>query len=294
MSKQDKGQKSVKQWKIGLGLRIPHYSSLFQEYPDIDFFEIISENFMLNQGPPLENLKKVLSHYPVVMHGVSLNLGSVDPLNEDYLKKLKNLQSMTQSEYVTDHLCWTGAEGINYHDLLPLPYTESIANYLVERIKKVQDFLNVPFGLENLSSYVNFRQSEMSEWEFYNYIIDQSGCHYMLDINNIYVSSVNHQFDPREYLNSIKWDKVLQCHIAGHSKLEDGSIIDTHDHPVCHEVWDLYHYAWKLSGGFHTLLEWDDKIPTLSETWEEAQKARKFQKKPLNTQIVQETASWNP
>ena len=263
---------------IGLGLRIPHYRSIFSQWPAVDFFEIISENFMAPGGPPLENLEKILKRYPVVLHGVSLGLGSAEPLDRNYLSGLKQLVERTDAPYFTDHLCWNQFEGVYSHDLLPLPYTETAARYLAEKARQVQDVIDRPFGIENLSSYVEFADSEMTEWEFYNRVIELSGCHYMLDINNIYVSAHNHGFDAREYLHSIRWDRVLQAHLAGHSRQDNGLIIDTHDAPVCSEVWELYREAWKLSGGFPTLLERDDKIPPFEELWAEARLAKSYRK----------------
>ena len=261
---------------IGLGLRIPHYQHIFSEWPDVEFFEIISENFMGTAELPRKNLQKILNRYPVVLHGVGLGIASAGPLNFEYLKKLKDLADLCDAPYVTDHLCWTVAEGINHHDLLPFPYTEENANFIADRAAQVQDFLQRPFGLENLSSYVSFKNSVMSEWGFYNQVIEKSGCHYMLDINNIFVSGVNHGFNPKDYLASIHWSKVLQCHIAGHSVREDGSLLDTHDAPVREEVWELFTEAWQLSGGFRTLLERDAKIPDFSEVFAEAQLSKMY------------------
>jgi uncharacterized protein len=262
---------------IGLGLRIPHYRHIFSEWPQVDFFELISENFLGAAELPAANLKRILSRYPVVLHGVSLGIASAEPLDFGYLRSLKALADMCQAAYVTDHLCWTVAEGIQHHDLLPFPHTEKNARYVAERAAVVQEFLGRPFGLENLSSYVAFRESEMPEWEFYRRVIELSGCHYMLDLNNIHVSAVNHGFDAAAYLESIRWDKVLQCHIAGHMHKPDGTILDTHDAPVAGAVWDLYQAAWKLSGGFRTLLERDDKIPPFDVLRDEALLARKYQ-----------------
>ncbi|MDQ3003061.1 MAG: DUF692 domain-containing protein [Fibrobacterota bacterium] len=261
---------------IGLGLRIPHYRHIFSEWPDVDFFEIISENFMGDAPLPKRNLDRILSRYPVVLHGVSLGIASADPLDFDYLRRLKTLAQTTAAPYFTDHLCWTSARGIHHHDLLPVPYTEENARYISDRISEVQDFIGLPFGLENLSSYVGFHESEMEEWEFYNLVVERAGCRYMLDINNVFVSSVNHGFDPRHYLGSIRWERVLQCHIAGHTEKPDGSILDTHEEAVRNEVWELYRYAWSLSGGFPTLLERDDKIPPFPELWAEAQRAQEI------------------
>ncbi len=264
---------------IGLGLRVPHYKDLFKNKPNIDFFEIISENFMATKGLPMENLLRVLENYPVVLHGTSMGLGNNTDLNPDYLRDLKELCRITHTPYFTDHLCWTGFNNYYLHDLLPLPYTEKVAAYIAQRIKFVQDYMGIPFGLENLSSYVEFSQSEMTEWEFYNKVVELSGCYYMLDINNIFVSSANHGFNPLDYLNSIKWEKVLQCHIAGHSENSSGIIVDTHDNYVRQEVWDLYKYAWNLSGGFPTLLEWDGNFISLEETHKEALKAKSLREK---------------
>jgi uncharacterized protein len=262
-----------------LGLRIPHYRYIRTHWPEVDFFEIISENFMGEAPLPRQNLERILSRYPVVLHGVSLGIASASPLDYDYLRRLKKLAEFTETPYFTDHLCWTVANSIHHHDLLPFPHTEINARYVAERIKIVQDFIGLPFGLENLSSYVAFQNSEMSEWEFYNRVVDLAGCHYMLDINNVFVSSVNHLFNPQVYLASIRWPKVLQCHIAGHTEKPDGTLLDTHEEKVRDEVWQLYQYAWQISGGFATLLERDDKIPPFEEVHAEALKARDFQVK---------------
>jgi uncharacterized protein len=265
---------------IGLGLRIPHYRHIFAEWPKVDFFEIISENFMGDAPLPRANLEKILSHYPVVLHGVSLGIASASALDREYLRRLKQLVVFTETPFFTDHLCWTMAHGIHHHDLLPLPYTEENARYVAERVAAVQDFMDIPFGLENLSSYAAFNESEMTEWDFYNRVVDLAGCHYMLDINNVYVSSVNHGFSPRDYLNSIRWPRVLQCHIAGHTEKPDGTLLDTHEEPVRKEVWELYANAWQLSGGFPTLLERDDKLPPFETLHAEALRARDYQKIP--------------
>jgi uncharacterized protein (UPF0276 family) len=272
---------SLKPTDIGLGLRIPHYKHIFTKSPDVDFFEIISENFMVDGGLPLQNLKKVLDKYPVVQHGVSLSIGSAEPLNFDYLKKLKELTLLTKTPFFTDHLCWSKNNSHHFHDLLPMPYTEENALYIAQKAKEVQDFIDIPFGLENLSTYVAFQSSEMTEWEFYNLVIEKSGAHMMLDINNIFVSAQNHKFDSKEYLNSVPWEKVLQCHLAGPSKLENGTYLDTHDSPVRDEVWNLYEYAWTQSNkktrhGFPTLLEWDGNIPSFEEVHQEALKAKGY------------------
>ena len=225
---------------------------------------------------PMLNLKRILSRYPVVLHGVGLGIASAAPLDYAYLKQLKALADLTDAPYVTDHLCWTVAHGIHHHDLLPFPHTEENARYVAARASIVQDYLGRPFGLENLSSYVAFGESDLTEWEFYNRVVEWSGCHYMLDINNIHVSAVNHGFHPKDYLASIRWPRVLQCHIAGHTVRPDGSLLDTHEEPVREEVWQLHDQAWRISGGFRTLLERDGKIPPFPELLAEAQSSRKF------------------
>lgn len=263
---------------IGIGLRIPHYPDIFEHLPSIDWFEIISENFMVEGGKPLENLEKILEHYTVVQHGVSLAIGSPTPLDFDYLKKLKALTRITNTPWVSDHLCWGQTPGGHYHDLLPLPYTKNIANYVAERARIVQDYLELPFALENLSSYVTYTIDEMPEWEFYSTIAEKADTFMLLDVNNIYVSSRNHHFDPGDYINNLPLDRVIQMHIAGHSD-KGKFVLDTHDHPVRDEVWELYKKIWPRTGGAATLLEWDDKIPSFQETWDEALKAKQFQQR---------------
>lgn len=261
---------------IGIGLRIPHYEDIFRLQPTIDWFEIISENFMVEGGKPLENLERILERYPVVQHGVSLAIGSPAPLDFDYLKKLKDLTRKTKTPWVSDHLCWGHLPGSHYHDLLPLPYTQEVIRYVAERARIVQDYLELPFALENLSSYVAFKQDEMSEWEFYSAVVEQADIYMMLDVNNIYVSSRNHGFDPKTYYQNIPLERVIQIHLAGHSDF--GSyVLDTHDHPVRNEVWDLYAEIYPLTQGVSTLLEWDDNFLSFEQTWVEALKAKQFQ-----------------
>lgn len=261
---------------IGIGLRIPHYNEIFEKKPNIDWFEIISENFMVDGGKPLEVLDKILENYTVVQHGVSLAIGSAAPLDFNYLKKLKELTKKTKTPWVSDHLCWGHLPGAHFHDLLPLPYTKEVIAYVVERAKIVQDYLELPFALENLSSYVAFKQDEMPEWEFYRTIVEKANIYMMLDVNNIYVSSRNHGFSPEDYIKNIPFDRVIQIHLAGHSDFGD-YVLDTHDHPVRDEVWDLYAKVYPQTIGVSTLLEWDDNIPSFEETWAEALKAKKFQ-----------------
>ncbi len=262
---------------IGLGLRIPFYQTLFDQQPSVDFFEIISENFMVEGGLALINLKKILNKYPVTQHGVGLSIASADPIDFDYLKKLKKLTHITKTPFFTDHLCWSQSHGHNFHDLLPIPYTLENARYIAEKVKRVQDYIGLPFGLENLSTYCSFKDSEMTEWEFYKTVVEEAGAYMMLDINNIFVSSVNQNFDPKIYLEHMPWDRVLQTHLAGPTLLDNGTYLDTHNSPVLTQVWDLYKYAWNLSNeGFPTLLEWDDDIPSFEIVHQEALKAKAF------------------
>lgn len=262
---------------IGIGLRIPHYDDIFAHQPDIDWFEIISENFMVDGGKPLEALHKILERYPVVQHGVSLAIGSPDPLDFEYLKKLKALARVTKTPWISDHLCWGRLPGAHFHDLLPLPYTREVIDYVAERARIVQDYLELPFALENLSSYVAFTQDQMPEWEFYSAVVEKADISMMLDVNNIYVSSRNHGFDPKDYYMNIPMDRVLQIHLAGHSDYGD-YILDTHDDYVRDEVWAIYADVYPRTKGVSTLLEWDENFVSFQQTWEEALKAKKFQK----------------
>ncbi len=262
---------------IGIGLRIPHYDDIFSTWPAIDWFEIISENFMVDGGKPLENLDRILEHYPIVQHGVSLAIGSPDPLDFDYLKRLKALARRTKTPWISDHLCWGKLPEAHYHDLLPLPYTKEVVDYVAERARIVQDYLEVPFALENLSSYVAYTQDQMPEWEFYTAVVEKADIYMMLDVNNIYVSSRNHGFEPMDYVNSIPLDRVLQIHLAGHSDHGD-YVLDTHDNYVRDEVWKLYGEVYPRTKGVSTLLEWDDNLVSFQETWEEALKAKAYQK----------------
>lgn len=231
---------------------------------------------MVEGGLPLKNLERILERYPVVQHGVSLAIGSPDPLNFDYLKRLKALAQKTKTPWLSDHLCWGRLKGAHFHDLLPLPYTREVINYVAERARIVQDFLEIPFALENLSSYVSFRHDQMPEWEFYREIVEKADIYMMLDVNNIYVSSRNGGFDPSDYLEAIPYSRVLQIHLAGHTDRGD-VLIDTHDNYVSDKVWELYGKVWPKTGGVSTLLEWDDNFISFEETWKEALRAKEYQ-----------------
>ncbi len=268
--------KDIPNLGIGIGLRPVHYEEIFSQQPEIDWFEIISENFMIEDGRPLKNLERILERYQVVMHGVSLAIGSSTPLDFDYLKKLKKLARKTKTPWLSDHLSWGQNPQGHYHDLLPLPFTKEVIHYVVERAKIIQDFLEIPFALENISSYAAFNEDEMPEWEFYAAVVEQADIFMMLDVNNIYVSSRNHGFDPKEYYKHLPFDRVLQIHLAGHSDHET-YVLDTHDNYVTDSVWELYKEVYPLTGGVSTLLEWDDKFISFDHTWAEALKAKQFQ-----------------
>lgn len=260
---------------LGVGLRPPFYDALQTTKPPVDYVEIITENYLRPDSPPNRHLARIRALYPVVMHGVTLNLLGHAPLDEEYLQKVTDLANALAVPFVTDHLCWSGAEGVSHHDLLPTPYVPELVELAAERACEVQRRLDRPFGIENLSTYVAFERSSMPEWEFYSRVVKDSGCWFMLDINNVYVSSVNHGFDPRVYLEAIDYSRVLQVHLAGHTKQPDGTIIDTHDQPIIREVWELYRFAWALGGPFPTLVEWDAAIPPLEVVIEELAEARK-------------------
>ncbi len=263
------------EYGVGIGLRIPHYNHILEEKPVVDWFEIISENFMCDGGRPLAVLDQILEQYRVVQHGVSMYFGSVEPLNREHLRRLKKLVRRTNTPWLSDHLCWGSVDGTYSHDLLPMPYTFEAAKKTAQKIREARDFLEVPVVVENVSSYAEFHASEMTEWEFLNEVVEDADCGILLDVNNIYVSSQNHSFDPFDYVNNVPHERVAQIHIAGHSKFEK-YILDTHDHPVIDPVWRLYARATELTGATATLLEWDDHIPSFDEVHREALKANRF------------------
>ena len=264
---------------IGVGLRTTHFPTLLRRMPEVDWFEVLSENFMLTGGRPMYVLDQVAERYPVALHGVSLGIGNTDPLSFDHLRQLKALAARTRAHWVSDHLCWTGILGRNTHDLLPMPYTEEALRHTVTRVKQVSDFLERPLVLENPSTYVEFAASTMSEWEFLARLAAEADCALLLDVNNVYVSSFNHGFDPNAYIDAIPADRVVQYHVAGHTN-KGTHIIDTHSDHAIDAVWELYRRAWGRTGPTATLYEWDENIPDLDTVHAEALKARAYREEP--------------
>ena len=258
---------------FGLGLRTEHYNAILETKPKVDWFEALSENYMIPGGKPLDFLDKIRADYPMVMHGVSLSIGSTAEVDKDYLRDLKKLADRIQPAWISDHLCWTGVHGQNMHDLLPLPYTEETAKHVAERVKIVQDYLGRQILLENVSSYASYTDSSMTEWEFISQISEAADCLLLLDVNNIYVSSYNHQFDAKAFIDGVPLKRIQQIHLAGHQNNGD-YIIDTHDAPVIDPVWDLYAYAIARLGQVSTMIERDDHIPELEALVAELDKAR--------------------
>ena len=260
---------------VGLGLRTVHYGTILRDEPDVGWFEVISENYMQTQGRPLSILEQFAERYPMVMHGVSMSIGSVDPVDMDYLRELKALRDRIGALWVSDHLCWTGVHGKNTHDLLPMPYTEESLKHVVAKVKQVQDVLEAPLLLENPSSYVEFTGSTFTEYDFLAELAADADCGLLLDVNNIFVASYNHGYDPKSYLDALPLDRVVQFHVAGHTNCGT-HIIDTHIGPVIDDVWNLFGDAYARCGGASVMLEWDAEIPSFEETWAEAKRAYEF------------------
>jgi hypothetical protein len=266
-------QSGIAAGSFGLGLRTVHYEQVLSETGAVDWFEILSENYLIPGGKPLHLLEEVRARYPVVMHGVSLSVGSTDPLDYGYLQALKALANRIEPAWISDHLCWTGYAGRNLHDLMPLPYTEEAIRHVAARVEAVQTFLGRRILLENVSSYVTFQQSEMEEWEFMAEVAHRADCDILLDVNNVYVSAFNHGFDARRYIDAVPAARVRQIHLAGHSHCGT-HIIDTHDAPVIDPVWDLYAYALERVGPVPTMIERDDHIPAFADLVQELDVAR--------------------
>ena len=270
---------------IGLGLRLVHYWEIVEQLPPIDWFEINSEYFMSLEGQRLEILESIAKHYPLAQHGLSLSIGSSDPLDFDYLKKLKALTRKTKTPWVSDHLSWGKLYGNHYHDLLPLLYTQEVANYVAERARIVQDFLELPLALENVTAYASCAENEMPEWEFYSAVVERADIFMMLDINNLYISSHNLGFEPQDYYKNIPLDRVIQIHLAGFQN-RGNYLLDTHDGPVSDPVWKLYEEIYPKIQNASVLLEWDENIPSLQDTWKEVLKAKEFQKSLTVREVV--------
>jgi uncharacterized protein (UPF0276 family) len=259
---------------IGLGLRTKHYSDILEQRPAVDWFEILSENYMQTKGRPLHFLDRIAELYPIAMHGVSLSIGSTDPLDKDYLTELKALRDRTKARWVSDHLCWTGVAGKNTHDLLPMPYNEESLKHVALRVKEVQDFLGAPLALENPSTYVEHTSSTMTEWDYLAALAKEADCALLLDVNNVYVSAYNHGFDAKDYLAGVPWERVVQLHVSGHTN-NGTHIVDTHIGPVIDPVWQLLGEAYgKCKASI--LLEWDAEIPSFEETHADALRAKEF------------------
>lgn len=273
---------------LGLGLRSKHFNHILENKPAVDWFEFISENFMDSGGRPRQVLRQLAEIYPLVMHGVSLSIGSTDPLNMEYLSKLKQLSAEIKPLWISDHLCWTGVNGLNTHDLLPVPLTEESLQHICKRINTIQDILERPLIFENPSTYLSFKQSTIAEYDFLRFMTEETGCGLLLDVNNVYVSSFNNDFDPVHYIQQLPHDKIVQMHIAGHHHCGD-YIIDTHDSEVVHEVWKLFHLAWRLTGGVSTLLEWDSQIPEFDVYHAELLKAKEYMHAITKTSAKEKT-----
>jgi len=270
----------------GVGLRTQHFPRVWDGTARVDWFEVISENFMLRGGRPLAVLEKARALAPVVLHGVSLSLGSTDPLNEEYLQDLKSLAQRFHPAWVSDHLCWGSVGGHYAHDLLPLPYTEEALSHVAERVLAVQERLGRQILIENVSSYLTFTHSHLTEWEFLAEVTNRADCGILLDVNNVYVSAANHSFDPYAYLKALPVNRVCQIHLAGHSNCGT-YLLDTHDGPVIPPVWELYRFAVRRFGRVSTLIEWDDKIPEFDEVCAEAERARAVEHDVWGTSYAQ-------
>lgn len=269
---------------LGLGLRTVHFDHILTHWPQIDWFEAISENFMDSGGWSINVIRKIAEHYPIVLHGVSMSIGNTDPLNMGYLSKLKRLIDDIKPMWVSDHLCWTGVSDMNSHDLLPMPLTEESLQHVIDRVEQVQEFMQRPLVLENPSTYMTFKQSELSEPEFLKQLCKATGCQLLLDVNNVYVTCFNADEDPMDYLKDFPFESVVQMHLAGHQHCGT-HIIDTHDRPVLPDVWELFRYAWDQTGGVSTLLEWDGNIPAFEVCHQEILKAKNY----MNNNMVGET-----
>ena len=265
----------------GIGLRIDHFDKLEETKPDLPWFEVLSDNYLIEWTTQRDYLYEFRKDYPVTFHGVGLSIGSTDPLNMDYLKRLKKLKDEVQPAWISDHLCWTSAHGVVTHDLIPLPYTQTVVEHIVDRIKQVQDFLGEQLVIENVSSYLQFKATDMTEWDFINEVTQQSDCKLLLDVNNIYVSAQNHKFDADEYLFAMPAERVVEMHLAGYED-RGTHLLDTHSRPVTEPVWDLFEKAVQHVGDVPVLIEWDNDIPSLERVMQEAATAKQKQQQVLS------------
>jgi len=265
---------------LGLGLRPEHFDQISNGESRVQWFEILTENYLgisgHGQSPLLAKLLRLAEIYPIVFHCVSMNIGSVDNIDLDFLKQIKELKKLVNPKWISDHLCWTGVDNKNTHELLPLPYTQETINHVSQKINQIQDFFGERILIENTSSYITYKDSELEEWEFISEIVNKTDCGILLDINNIYVSSVNHNFNPKDFINNIPLNNVGQIHLAGHRKKKNGLIVDTHDDFVCDEVYELLKYFLTLSSLPATMVEWDDNIPDLKTYEEEVLRINQF------------------
>ncbi len=273
---------SVPDLGVGAGLRISHYAHILREEPEMGFFEVISENFFARGGKPLYYLERFAERYPLILHGVSLSIGAPEAPSREYLKQLRDLVRKVKPAWVSDHFCFCGAGGAHLHDLLPLPYTGEAVERVAERAREIQDYLEVPFGLENTSSYLTYTRSSMSEWEFVSEVVERADCGLMFDVNNVYVSAYNHGFDPLTFIKSVPHERILQIHVAGHTNFGK-YIIDTHVGPLIDPVLDLYRETIRLSGAISTLLEWDDEIPEYGVLAQEVERVARVREEGLRS-----------
>ena len=267
---------------VGAGFRGPHANFILRERPPVDWFEIISENYFAEGGIQRAHLEALRACYRVVPHGVSLSIGGTDPIDRDYLARLRRLVNLVQAPFCTDHLCWTGIGSVDVHDLLPMPMTRSTLEHVVERVKRVQGELAVPFALENASSYLEFQESSLSEHEFLTEVSERADCGILLDVNNVFVNAYNHGFDARAYIDAIPADRVVQIHLAGHSD-RGKYLLDTHSDHVRAEVWELYQRAVRRLGPTSTLIEWDENIPPWDDLAAEIAKAASLRSEALGS-----------
>ena len=278
---------------LGVGLRSSHFSHITSTWPAVDWFEAISENFMDSGGRPGFIIRQVAERYPVVLHGVSMSIGSTDPLDRGYLERLKRLADDTHAVWISDHLCWTGVLSVNSHDLLPLPLNEQTLCHVAKRVRQVQDILERPLILENPSTYIGFQDTTLNEPDFLRALGDETGCGLLLDVNNVFVTCFNAGKDPLEYMEAFPFERVVQLHLAGHQHCGT-HLVDTHDQPVCGGVWELFRLAWQRTGGASTLLEWDGDVPSFDRVHEEVLQARQFMAGAVQPELITSEPKYQP